>query len=159
MKLPPRAALFCKYAVLVTYACVCANYSVVTVRRELFGGYLTSWEVSGTYEYHEDKIDERLIIDSREFYQQVLTTAGKEYRCEGEIYLNTGANVVFMDGLYVPQPSGAPLLDKRASTHWDYAGYLDYDSRRIVRNAGRIAFFDSLLAISTPCGANIFLLG
>jgi hypothetical protein len=67
--------------------------------------------------------------------------------------------VVFMDGLYVPQPSGAPLLDKRASTHWDYAGYLDYDSRRIVRNAGRIAFFDSLLAISTPCGANIFLLG
>ena len=113
----------------------------------------------GTYGYRENNIDERLIIDKRGYYQQVHTTAGREYRCGGEIYLNTGANVVFMGGLYTPQPSGAPLLDKPADTHWDYAGYLEYDSRRIVRSKGRIAFFDSLLAMSTACGANIFLLG
>lgn len=152
--------LFIGKAVLIAaYVCFAARYSVVTVRRGLFGGYMMVKEVKGVYEYQGPDATERITIDAKGRYRQEIQTPGGDYSAEGKVFLNTGCNLVFWDGFYVNRDSNPPKWDDSVSTRWRYEGTIEYAGHQLRRHSGGSTFFDALLAISTPIGINIFLLG
>lgn len=78
--------LFIGKAVLITaYVFLAARYSVVTVRRGVFGGYMTMKEVMGVYECQGPHATERITIDAKGRYRQEIQTPGGDYDAEGEV--------------------------------------------------------------------------
>src|SRR5258705_913483 len=67
----------------------------------LFGGYLTQSQIAGLYVYEKGDVSEKVYIPGDGTFSQELKIGNDVYKSQGDIFLNTGANVVFRRYFYV----------------------------------------------------------
>jgi hypothetical protein len=130
---PPWLLRLCYSIFIFAGVVFAACASLIWARENIVGGYLTPKEVAGVYEYKNRDIAEKLAIHLDGTYLQELHVRDQTYNAKGDWWLNTGANVIFMGGLYMRYNYNQrmyldpPELDVPASTQWDYTGVFEYD--------------------------------